>query len=51
MYLFIENKKIEEVSAQSSHFLELAEIFKEDFYRGIDPGELEAMAIINNRGC
>lgn len=45
---FIENKKIEEVSAQSSHFLELAEIFKEDFYRGIDPGELEAIAIINN---
>jgi hypothetical protein len=44
---FISSSKVEEVSADALDFSNLGNIFIEDVFRGIDAGELEALAIIN----
>lgn len=45
--IYLSTNKVEEISADGIEYGKLAKLFKEDFYRGIDPGELEALAIIN----
>lgn len=43
---YLDAGKIKEVSASSSALQSLTDKFKADFSRGIDPGELEAIAIV-----
>lgn len=44
---YLNSGKVEEISADDLEYGKLARLFKEDFYRGIDAGGLEALAIIN----
>lgn len=43
---YITSGKVEEVAATDEQFSDLLKKLKDDFYRGIDAGELEAIALI-----
>ena len=43
---YVDSERVEEVAATDEQFGELLNKLKDDFYRGIDAGELEAIALI-----
>ena len=43
---YIKGGQVEEVAASAQEYGELVKKLKDDFHRGIDPGELEAIALI-----